>query len=143
MKNSNILTMGSILLITFGISGCVTNDMPNIDSLPICIQGKKNKIYKTPCMIKIPKGSPVSFKTSIKGKLFRDEIKKSFSMTLNKEIYLYIESKGDNNKMLWVSYDKKTWKPLEEAFHGKIDLDVDANETGNNVIFSVNLDPAI
>ena len=145
MKKLKYLNLALISTAIIGFNGCNLKSMPpnpNIDSLPVCVQGEPIKNSNTPCVVKIPAGSPIYFKTTLQGELFKDSKIQNFSMTLKRDIFIYFEPKQKDNKMIWVSYDKKSWKPMYKAFHGKVNLDANADQTRTQITFFADISPA-
>lgn len=112
----------------FGITACVTQpNMPmKYENMPVVLYGNKSKVKNSNFITFIPSGTKIPFNLEVKGNVFRENVKKSFPVILKDDTYFYSDIvKNPKEGNLWISYDKKHWYTMEEAFNGMIGLGVD------------------
>ena len=120
-------------------TACTTqpNILNDTSKIPVVLQGKKHTMQNREFITLIPAGTSIPFKVKVNGGVFMQSVEKIFPVILKQDTYIY-GAKNNYSDMfnLWISYDKKNWKTMDETYKGSLGLEVKVTQEES----SINLD---
>ena len=125
------IALGFALL---GLSACTTQpEMLNDTSkVPVIMHGKAdvNIAKNSKIIILMPAGTTIPFNLKIGGDVFKKNVHKTFPLKLRRDTYMYVANMDNNQadaSSIWISYDKKEWRTMQDTYGGTLLLDVDVS----------------
>jgi hypothetical protein len=139
-KTVTNIVLGLTLL---SFTACTTqpNILKEASKMPIVMHGEKHKSKNGEFITLMPAGTFIPFSIKVDGNVFMERVEKTFPVRLKRDTYIYGANSNDANIFnLWVSYDKKHWKTLNDAYKGSMALEVKVThaETAIDLGFAVN-----
>jgi len=113
---------------------------PKIDAnLPVIVHGRQEYLHEKESILYIPAGAALPVEVEVKGNAFVDPLHETLHVRLKEALYAYLDKRSDSIS-IWVSRDKRAWKPLQEHFTGEFSLTVAAKKQGATILFGLTAD---
>ncbi|HFQ62368.1 MAG TPA: hypothetical protein ENK39_08765 [Epsilonproteobacteria bacterium] len=141
MKKTTItMALGFTLL---GLSACTTQPkiLNDTSKIPVVLQGKAKVTQNSEVITLMPAGTIIPFNLKVGGDVFMQNVQKTFTVKLRRDTYMYgAIGKNIDASNSWVSFDKKHWKTLQDAYNGTLLLGVNVTDkdTSINLAFEAN-----
>lgn len=136
-----IVTNIALGLTLLSFTACTTqpNILKEASKMPIVMHGEKHKSQNTEFITLMPAGTAIPFHVKVNGNVFMQSVEQTFPVKLKKDTYIYGAKNNYSDIFnLWISYDKKNWKTMEETYKGSFALEVKVTqeETAINLGFA-------
>ena len=134
-----IITNIALGLALLGFTACTTqpNILKDTSKMPVVLHGKKHTMQNREFITFIPAGTSIPFKVKVNGDVFMQSVEKTFPVRLKQDTYIYGAKNNYSDIFnLWISYDKKNWKTMNETYKGSLGLEVKVTQEES----SINLD---
>ncbi len=145
-KMKRIVTNMTLGLALLSFTACTTqpNILRDASKIPVVLHGEKSNDAKytmqnTEFITLIPAGTSIPFNIKVNGDVFMQSVEKTFPVKLKQDTYIYGAKNNYSDIFnLWISYDKKNWKTMEETYKGSLALEVKVTqeETAINLGFA-------
>jgi len=143
MIMKKVLSTIGLGLTIMSFTACATKP-EGLSKMPVVVQGKTSKTPLTKRITLVPAGTSIPVNITIKGDVFTEDVKKIIPVVLKNNTYFYsslkdIQTANAYEKFL-VSYDKKRWVTLDEAFSGQLQFAVEITDEKSaiNLSFQAN-----
>ena len=136
MKRKRIVTNIALGLALLSFTACTTqpNILNDTSKIPVVLHGKKHTMQNREFITLIPAGTSIPFNVKVNGNVFMQSVEKNFPVILKQDTYIY-GAKNNYSDMfnVWISYDKKNWKTMDETYKGSLGLDVKVTQEESSI----------